>query len=296
MRRKTEKIQGIKMTHKKNVHEKTICGLSVGLNSPPHVMGILNLSPESFYKKSVTDENTILNAAQKMVQEGATIVDVGARSTSPWAPDIPADLEKERLFRALDILEGNIDAVISVDTMYSDIAEGALNRGAHIINDESGLTKDPNMARIISDYDAAAVLMATEKIRGDPLGMDSVLKSLEKIIENAECGGIDRNKIILDPAIGRWIPEKDAAYDYEVLDRFEELNVFNMPIMIALSRKSFMQDVLKKPAEGRLSGTLAATAIAVYKGGRIIRAHDVSETVDAANIAYAVWMKGNINI
>ncbi|NLI62051.1 MAG: dihydropteroate synthase [Methanosarcinaceae archaeon] len=277
---------GIKKTGVRN----KICGLSVGINDPPHVMGILNLSPESFYKSSVKDENTILEAALKMVEEGATMLDIGARSTSPWAPDVPVDVEKERLFKALDAIRGNVDCVISVDTMYAEIAEGALNRGAHIINDESGLIEDPNMAKVIADYDASAVLMATEKVRGDPLGMDAVISSLEKIIENAVNSGIDENNIILDPAIGKWIPEKEPFYDYEVLDRFEELNVFNMPVMIAISRKSFMNDVLKKPAEKRLAGTLGATAVAVYKGGRIIRAHDIKETLDAANIAYTISM------
>ena len=272
--------------------ETEICGLKIGDRHPPHVMGILNVSPESFFAGSVRTDAAVLKTAREMVDRGATMIDVGARSTSPWAPDISVETEKERLFAALDTLCGNIDAVISVDTMYADIAEGALRRGAHIINDESGLMNDPKMAEVIADNDAAAVLMATEKVRGDPLGMDAVIASLRKIADFAVSRNIDEKKIILDPAIGRWIPEKDPGYDFEVLDRFEELNVFNMPILVALSRKSFMGDILQKPAEDRLSGTLAATAVAVYKGGRIIRAHDVAETVDAAKIAYAAARRG----
>lgn len=270
------------------MYETEICGLKIGERFPPHIMGILNLSPESFFGGSVIKPENILEAARKMIDEGAAMLDIGARSTSPAAPDIPVSLERERLFSALDILDGNVDAVISVDTMYSEIAEGALRRGAHIINDQSGLTNDPAMAGVIADNDAAVVLMATEKIRGDPLGMDDVISALSGNIDCAVGRGIDPGKIILDPAVGRWIPEKTPAYDFEVLDRFEELSVFNMPLMVAVSRKSFMESVTGKPASGRLSATLAATAVAVYKGGRIIRTHDPAETLDAAETAFAL--------
>lgn len=265
-----------------------MCGLTFGGNHPPHVMGILNLSPESFYKNSVRDSSSVLEAAQKMIDDGATLLDVGARSTSPWAEEISVEEEKNRLFSALKELSGNISVPISVDTMYADIAEGALNRGAEIINDISSLKADARMGKVIADHDACAVLMATQKVPGDPLGMNAVMSSLSNAVSNAEHVGIDPQKIILDPAIGHWIPEKTAEYDFDVINRFEKFNVFEMPILVAVSRKSFLNAVVDKPAEDRLIPSLAAASIAVYKGGHIIRTHDVPETVDAVKVIYAV--------
>lgn len=265
-----------------------MCGLTFGGNHPPHVMGILNLSPESFYKNSVRDSSSIVEAAQKMIDDGATLLDVGARSTSPWAAEISVEEEKNRLFSALKELSGNISVPISVDTMYADIAEGALNRGAEIINDISSLKADARMGKVIADHDACAVLMATQKVPGDPLGMNAVMSSLSNAVSNAEHVGIDPQKIILDPAIGHWIPEKTAEYDFDVINRFEKFNVFEMPILVAVSRKSFLNSFVDKPAEDQLIPSLAAASIAVYKGGHIIRTHDVRETADAVKVVYAI--------
>ncbi|MDV0446024.1 Dihydropteroate synthase [Methanimicrococcus sp. At1] len=265
-----------------------MCGLTFGGNQPPHVMGILNLSPESFYKNSVRDSFSILEAAQKMVDDGASLLDVGARSTSPWAEVISVEEEKKRLFAALEELSGNISVPISVDTMYADVAEGALNRGAEIINDISGLKADDRMGSVIADHDACTVLMATQKIPGDPLGMDAVMSALSNAVSIAENAGIGSDKIILDPAIGHWIPEKTAEYDFEVINQFEKFSVFNMPVLIAVSRKSFLNSAVEKPAEDRLIPSLTAAAIAAYKGGHIVRTHDVSETAEAMKVVWAV--------
>ncbi|MDL2261538.1 dihydropteroate synthase [Methanimicrococcus sp. OttesenSCG-928-J09] len=265
-----------------------ICGLTFGENQTPQVMGILNLSPESFYKNSVRDSSSIVAAAQKMIDDGASMLDVGARSTSPWAEPISVEEEKTRLFAALDELSGNVSVPISIDTMYAEVAEGALNRGAEIINDISSLKADSKMGAVIANHDACAILMATQKIPGDPLGMDAVMSSLSNAVFNAETAGIDTQKIILDPAIGHWTPEKTAEYDFDVLNQFEKFSVFEMPILVAVSRKSFLTSVVDKPAEGRLVPSMVAASIAAYKGGHIIRTHDVSETIDAMKIVSAI--------
>lgn len=265
-----------------------MCGLTFGSNQPPQVMGILNLSPESFYQESVRDASSVLEAAQKMVDDGAAVLDLGARSTSPWAPPISVEEEKARLFRALKELSGNLSVPISIDTMYADVAEGALNRGADIINDISSLKADARMGSVIADHDACAILMATQKIPGDPLGTDAVMSALSNAVSRAEQVGIDTQKIILDPAIGHWIPEKTPAYDFDILNRFEKFNVFEMPILVAVSRKSFLNAVDEKPPEERLLSGLVAASIAVYKGGHIVRTHDVSQTVEAVNVISAL--------
>jgi len=251
-------------------------------------MGILNLSPESFYKNSVTDASTISAAAQKMADDGASVLDIGARSTSPWAAPVSVEEEKRRLLEALKELEGNVDIPISVDTMYAEIADAALNCGAEMINDISSLKADPRMGAVIADHDACAVLMATHQMPGDPLGTEAVLSSLSNAVSDAKYAGIDPQKIILDPAIGHWIPEKTAEYDFDIINQFERFSVFEMPILVAASRKSFLSSVTDQPAERRGLSGLVAASVAAYKCGHIIRTHDVSETVEAMKIVHAI--------
>ena len=270
------------------VVDTTICGLKVGDRYPAHVMGVINLSPESFFKGSVVTPDSVLEIARNMVEDGATFLDVGARSTWRFSEPISKAEELERLLPVLEVLDGNVDAVISVDTMFSDIAEETLRRGADVVNDVSGFTADPDMIRVVADHGCPAVVMASEKVPGDPLGVDAIISALDSIIRTAEAGGIDPDSLVLDPAIGRWTEEKLSFYDFETLDDFDRLKIFEKPLLAALSRKSFIGDVLGKPAPERLSGSLAAAAIAVYKGAHIIRTHDVPETVDAVKVAGAL--------
>lgn len=265
-----------------------ICGLKIGDEHPVRLMGAINLSPESFYKASVADSDSILNIAHRMVDEGATIIDVGARSTWPLAQPVTKEKELQRLLPALEILQENVDALISVDTMFSDIAEKSLKLGADIINDVSGFTVDDNMLEILADYGCHAVVMASDKVAGDPIGMDSVMESLDVIIKKARSRGIGDDQLILDPAIGKWVAEKKPVYDLETIDQFGRLKIFNKPVLAAISRKSFIGEVLGKPAKDRLFGSLAATAIVVHKGAHIIRTHDVAQTLDIIRMASAI--------
>lgn len=265
-----------------------ICGLKIGDRHPVRLMGAINLSPESFYKPSVVDQESILDTARRMVDEGATIIDVGARSTWPLSKPITREEERERLMPALEDLRDNVDAVISADTMFADIAEEALKLDADIINDVSGFTADAGMAEVVADHGCHAVVMASEKIPGDPIGMDAIMNSLDAIIKKADAWGINTSQLILDPAIGKWVAGKEPMYDFETIDEFERLRIFEKPILAAISRKSFIGAVLDKPAEDRLFGSLAATAIVVHKGAHIIRTHDVASTMDVVRVASAV--------
>ena len=175
--------------------------------------------------------------------------------------------------------------------MFADIAEEALAGGASIINDVSGLTADEKMAEVAEKYACSVILMASNNIPGDPVGMDAVMASLGKMISHAENSGISPDNIIIDPAIGRWIPEKLPMYDFETIDNLARLRIFNKPILAAISRKSFIGETLNKPATERLYGSLAATAIAVRNGAHIIRTHDVAPTLDAVRIAEAARPK-----
>jgi dihydropteroate synthase len=266
-----------------------ICGLKIGDEYPVRLMGVINLSKESFYKGSVVSTDLLLDVAHKMVDDGATIIDIGARSTWPSAkPLVSKEEELQRMLPALDILRDNVDALISVDTVYADIAEGSLKHGADIINDVSGFTTDARMFEVVADHACPAVVMASGKIPGDPIGMDAIMDSLASIIARAGSKGIDTDKLILDPAIGKWVPEKDPIYDFETMDQFESLKVFCKPLLAAISRKSCIDAVLHKPAGERLYGSLAATAIVVHKGAHIIRTHDVLETRDVVEVARAI--------
>ncbi|VVB86433.1 Pterin binding enzyme [uncultured archaeon] len=264
--------------------EKTIAGLKVGDGQPVRVMGVINLSKESFYKGSVVQGGTVLDAARKMIDEGADLIDIGARSTWPLAPAISKEDERSRLIPAVKRLR-DIPVPLSVDTMFSDIAKEALEAGAKIINDVSGFTADPGMVEVAKEHDCPVILMASNKVPGDPVGMDAIIASLERIISSAEEKGIDPGKIIIDPAIGKWTQEKLPVYDYETIDNLQRLRIFGKPVLAAISRKSFIGETLRKPASERLYGSLAATAIAVRNGAHIIRTHDVAQTVDAVRVA-----------
>jgi dihydropteroate synthase len=247
------------------VIEKTIAGLKVGDDQPVRIMGVINLSKESFYKNSVFSTTNIHDAALKMIDDGADLIDIGARSTWPLATKITKVEELSRLIPAIRALK-DISVPISVDTMFSDIAKEALEAGASIINDVSGFTADEKMVEVVGKYSCPVILMASNKIPGDPVGMDAIIESLERIILHAQNGGISPDKIIIDPAIGKWTPEKLSMYDYETIDTIQRLRIFKKPILAAISRKSFIGETLNKPANDRLYGSLAAMAIAVKNG------------------------------
>ncbi|MEL4306107.1 dihydropteroate synthase [Methanococcoides sp. LMO-2] len=265
-----------------------ICGLKIGDDHPVRLMGVINLSRESFYKGSVVDTDSVLDVAQRMIDDGATIIDLGARSTWPLADPITKQEECDRLLPALELLKDNLDAVISVDTVFSDIAEKALEKGADVVNDVAGFAEDGGMLDVVADHGCPAVVMAAGKLPGDPIGMDAIMRSLDDILVRSEERGIDTDQLILDPAIGKWVPEKLPIYDLETIDQFERLKVFEKPLLAAISRKSFIGDLLNKPATKRLYGSLAAAAIVVQKGAHIIRTHDVAETLDVVQIAGAI--------
>jgi dihydropteroate synthase len=270
------------------VVDTTIAGITVGDAHPVRIMGAINLSSESFYKGSVTEPENVVVAAEQMVAEGADFIDVGARSTWPLADKITTEEERKRLIPALEQLTGNVDVPISVDTQCADLARDALEMGARIINDVSGLSADPGMAEVVYKYGCPVVVMASEKVPGDVVGMDGVMRSLDRMIKKAEDVGIAPEQIIIDPAIGKWVPEKVPIYDFETIDQLERLKVFGKPVLAAISRKSFIGEVLDKPPADRLMGSIAATAIAVYKGAHIIRTHDVADTGDAIRVAEAI--------
>lgn len=262
--------------------------IPVGDRQSVRLMGIINLSRESFYKGSVAGPHEALSLAAAMLEQGADMIDLGAVSTAPGSPPISEGVERERLFPALKDILDNLDITISVDTQRASIASDALSQGADCINDVSGLS-DPRMAGSVADYDGSLIIMASRQRAGDQLHLSQIVALLGERVRAAEKAGICPSKISVDPGIGKWIPEKTPAHDLAILDGMERLRVLQRPVVAAISRKSFIGERLHKPDPfQRLDGTLAATAIAVYLGAHIVRTHDISASLDTVAMAKAI--------
>ncbi|MHA1994294.1 MAG: dihydropteroate synthase [Candidatus Hodarchaeales archaeon] len=268
-----------------------IGGVSCGDGYRTLIMGVMNLSPASFYKRSVLKtSNAIQDRILEFISEGADIIDVGAISSAPSF--IYNSVEKESESMEIDRLKVFFDTIkeisehipISVDTKSHKTAKFSLKSGASMINDISGLKSDSMMAKIVAEYDASITVMACQSQPGDVFKISDIVNELEKSIEIALNAGISRKKIIIDPGLGSWVPERKTKADYLILARLENLRVLKQPILVGISRKSFIGAVIKKPPEKRLWGSLAATSIAISNGAHIIRTHDVGKTKDACLI------------
>jgi len=286
-------------------HRSCLAGVTVGDGFSVAVAGVLNVSPESFYAGSVLiSRDGLVRAAEAMARAGAAFLDVGAMSTAPYlAGRISEDEEADRLGSAVNLLMGKTGVPISADTSRSAPARAALESGAGIINDVTGLTGDPALAMIVARAGAGLIAMVSEAPGevdspssgpGDPLGadpVDVVSTRLRETLDVARLAGISADAIVIDPGIGFFrrggMPwhERDIA----VLSGLERLRALERPICIGVSRKSFIGAVTGEgdPAR-RLPGSLAATTAAVLAGAHVIRTHDVAETIQAVRVAEAV--------
>ncbi len=266
---------------------RKIAGIWVGDSHPVRLMGVLNLGPESFYKGSVVKtEKQAVAKAKQMIKEGADFLDLGAMSTAPGVKQISTNEERERLIPILKAVLDATEIPISVDTFRSEIADEALKLGAKIINDVSGFKFDERMIGILVDYEAPSIIMATNEKIGDPLTILEIINSLNSSIEFAEKGGYQHENMIIDPAIGRWVPEKTYQYNLKIIKEIKSLKKLGKPILVGISRKSFIHEILNRPdPKDRLPGTLGTTAIAVYNGAHIVRTHDIAVTYDVVKLA-----------
>ncbi len=267
------------------IHVKLYDFLDIGDDFPTIIMGVLNLSAESFYKGSVYDDLKLFKkTAMEMINSGAKILDLGARSTAPWSKKISIKEELDRIIPSMEIICKIIpnDVIISVDTQYREVAQQTYDialkyKKKIIINDVSGLKTDPGLLDFIVDHDIPIILMISKSVPGDLLTIEEIIEESKKTIELLSSKGYDDKKIILDPGIGHWIEEKTPECDMKIIGNLEKLHTLNHPILVAISRKSFIGATLNIPEpEKRLNGTLSATAIAVYNGAHLIRTHDVN--------------------
>jgi len=270
-----------------------LAGVEVGDGHSVRIVGAINVSPESFYKGSVAfDESALRQRAEQMVAEGADMLDVGAMSTAPYLETGISEAEEiRRLIWAIGVLRSVATLPISVDTKRSRPAVAALDAGAAVINDVSGFRHDPAMAEAAARHAQGAILMASEASHGAAEPIATVRTLLRQSLAISDTAGVPRERIVLDPGIGffRNAALSWDAWDCEIVRRLGELRPLGRPILVGLSRKSFVGKLLgaRDPAE-RLFGSLAATTVAVLNGARLVRTHDVGPTRDAIRMAEAL--------
>lgn len=254
----------------------TVNGRVVG-DGTVTLMGVINCSPESFFSGSYVPAAGVRERACAMADSGAAIIDIGARSTAPGSPPLTIAEETARMIQALSSLDGS-GLTVSVDTYNPDVLAACLSHDVHVINDISGLS-DPAYAKIAAESGLPVIAMASRSVPGDALTFAETIENLSKVVRRIRENGI--RTAMLDPGIGRWVPERTAALDIEICRRFREFAPFGRPLLAAVSRKSFIGELTGEPPEGRLAGSLAVTIALVQAGADLVRTHDVAETRDA---------------
>lgn len=264
------------------------------LASRTHIMGVLNVTPDSFSDGGrFLDYNAALRHAEEMVEEGADFIDIGGESTRPGSDPVPLDEEFRRVIPIIEHLAKHSPIPISVDTYKSEVAERALNAGAVIVNDISGFHFDPRMVDVVAEHNASVVLM---HIKGTPKTMQQnpqYVHLIEEIIEylsvgvrKAEQRGI--RQIMIDPGIGFG---KRLEHNLEILRNLHQFHRLGYPVLIGPSRKSFIGMILDLPVEERLEGTAAAVAVSIMNSANIVRVHDVKQMKRVARVVDAILNK-----
>ena len=275
-----------------------IANVGVGGKNPVRIMGILNISPESFYKKSVNTSKTLIkNTAKLMEDQGADFIDVGGMSTAPYlSTSVSEKIESKRIQNAIKIIQNSTNLPISVDTCRAKVAKDALEYGVEIINDVSGLKYDKNIQEVISEYSPSLILCAysLKSVNGNSITVTK--KLLQDSIKLAKKSHVPSEKIVLDPAIGFFRKTGKGSFFTKIKSDWLERDLFilknlnlikkNYPILISVSNKSFIGKLLgKENPNDRLFGSISAEVVSVMNGADIIRTHNVQATKDAVTIA-----------
>ena len=278
----------------------TINGTTLEWGSRTYIMGILNLTPDSFSGDGLLniestpeefqiDLDLILDKARNFVENGADILDVGGESTRPGAQLVSADVEMKRVIPVIAMLAAKLDVIISIDTYKSNVAEAAIQQGAHMVNDVWGLHADPALAGVAAKHHIPIILMHNrsswanaeikERLGGRYVGIpydnlvEDVKRELMESVAIALSAGIIDDHIIIDPGIGFG---KSVEQNLELVDRLDEIRALDYPVLFGPSRKSFIGYTLNLPPDQRLEGTAASVAIGIVRGVDIVRVHDVS--------------------
>ncbi len=272
-----------------------------------YLMGILNVTPDSFSGDGILageDGGWVEQAmeqARRFIAAGADLLDIGGESTRPGAEPVGAEEEARRILPVIRSLAAEFDTLLSVDTYRAQVAEAALQAGAHIINDVWRLRADPDMAGVVARYQAPVILMhnraswASEEIRrrlggryiGEPYDdlLEDVKSELLESIELARAAGVPGERIILDPGIGFG---KTVEENLELVNRLDEIRALGYPVLLAPSRKSFIGKTLDLPPDQRMEGTAAAVAVGIARGADIVRVHDVEPLARVVRMTDAI--------
>lgn len=271
--------------------------MGVGGKNPVRIMGILNTSPESFYKKSISTTKTqIRNSVKEMENDGVDFIDVGGMSTAPYLSTIVSEqTESKRILDAVKIIQNVSNIPVSVDTCRAIPAKDALEYGVEIINDISGLKYDKKMRDVISDFSPSLILCAFDSKTVNGNAVSVTKKLLQESLRIAKKSHVPSNKIVLDPSIGFFRKEGKGPFFTKIksdwvkrdLTIIQNLNSIkkDYPVLISVSNKSFLGELLDKDTSDRLFGSIAAEAVSVVNGADIIRTHNVKATKDAITIA-----------
>ncbi|MFS8037095.1 dihydropteroate synthase [Xanthobacter sp. AM11] len=262
-------------------------GRAIALGPRTLVMGIVNVTPDSFSDGGRSEKPLdALENARLLVSEGADLLDVGGESTRPGHTPVAADEEWARIAPVIGPLCAETGVPVSVDTYKAAVARRALEAGAAIVNDVWGFARDPDMAKVVAEFDAAAIVMHNRAEVDERLDvMADMLAFFETALETADKAGVKRERIVLDPGIGfgKTFPQNLAA-----IRRLPELRVLGLPILLGTSRKSLIGKVIETTPAERLPGTIASNVIGIMEGVEIIRVHDVAAHVQAARVAEAI--------
>jgi dihydropteroate synthase len=266
---------------------------TVQLGEKTRIMGVVNITPDSFFDGGrFLEDSRAIEHCVSLAEAGADIVDLGGESSRPRAEPVSEQQELERLLPVLREVRKRISVLISVDTCKSAVAREALNEGADIINDISAFRCDPEMPRIVKQWDAGVVVM---HMRGTPKTMQDLPLSpdiLEEIhtdlgvaLSKASENGIAKERIIIDPGIGFG---KNLEDNCRILNNLSFLKSFRLPILVGTSRKSFLGKILNRSAGERIWGTAASVAVAILRGAHVVRVHDVTEMKQVVQVTDAI--------
>ena len=280
-----EIIRVIQNTEKKKT-ELVVGGHHLPLGERTLVMGVLNVTPDSFSDGGQFDRlDLAIQQAVKMAREGADIIDVGGESTRPGHQPISPEDELSRVLPVIEKLKSELDIPVSIDTHKAAVAKEALEAGADMVNDIWGLKADEEMAPLVSSFHVPICVMHNRKKAVYEDLMDDIISDLRESIALADGAGIDLERVIIDPGIGF---AKNLEENLEVMDRLEELQALGHPVLLGTSRKSMIGKTLDVPMEERLEGTAATVTAGILKGADIIRVHEVKEMKRVAQMTDAM--------
>ncbi len=252
-----------------------------------YIMGIINATPDSFSHDGLaTDLAAAVAQARRFVAASADMLDIGGESTRPGAPPVDQATELDRVIPVVRALaDAALGVPLSVDTSKAVVAAAALQAGATVVNDVTGMRGDPAMAALVAATGAGVILMHNSRGRVYPDVFSAVRDSLRRLAAQAEAAGIAPRNIMLDPGIGFGVT---PAQSLELIDRLGELRALGYPILLATSRKSFIGQITDRPVEERLMGTAATVAVGIVRGADMVRVHDVAALADVCRVADAI--------